>query len=467
MTLDLQRVRDFVAHGTATHEGISVPVIITGKYNLRGTDPVECTVITTGDALPAGFRPPLELRGMTDRGTNIWIPDLEIISGRPDPVQWTGVAKLYIEGDLEEFDASEGQIICRAFLPPSPVADRRSYWEYGRDGTVTLRYEEERQGLTWESPVGKATLLDGFDVESDKVGPDDATVHIRRLQAEIEIIHGHMTRLDQILSELSQSLDDALWLLSLVGHKRLAWYEAEAVFYPSRDSSQPLRMATARRKQWLGYVTTSEAHDGLYLLVKRRALADARFMELHRAYQTSAFKDVIQRAIMYLLVSYEQGYFESHLGNVYSALETMVDGLGGTGDIAYPLPKGPFDKLAKRLRAVIREEIADEGLQDVTIKKLPELRRRAFVDRLLMLLQQSGVVAASLWPPGIDVEMELRQMIKRRDIFIHQGKTDESPHTAYVYDLERLRILVELWILKMLGYPESEINDLALNRLAH
>lgn len=466
MTLDLQRVREFVAQGTATHEGVSIPVTITGRYNLRGTDPARCSVITMGDALPAGFRAPFELRGKTDRGTSIWIPDFEITGGRPNPVQWTGVAESYIEGDLEEFDASEGQIICRAFLPPSAIAGWRSHWEYGQDGTVSLRYEEERQGIAWESPLGKVTLIDNFDLESDRLGIDDATIHIRRLQAEVEVTHGEMMRLDQILSGLDQSLEDALWLLSLAGHKRLAWYEAEAVFYPNRDSDQPIRVATARRNQWLGYTTTSDAHDGIYLPVKRRVLANACFADLHRAYQASAFKDVIQRAIMYLLVSYEQGYFESHLANVYSALETMVDGIGGTGDIANPLRKGAFDKLAKRLREVIREEITDKEIQDAIIKKLPELRRRAFVDRLAILLQQSGVVAAGLWPAGTDVKTELQLMIKRRDIFIHQGKADASPHTAYVYDLERLRILVELWILKLLGYPDSEINELALRRIA-
>ncbi len=44
---------------------------------------------------------------------------------------------------------------------------------------------------------------------------------------------------------------------------------------------------------------------------------------------------MIYQAILYLLQSYEDNYLELRLANIYSALETLVDGLSKENDIMY------------------------------------------------------------------------------------------------------------------------------------
>jgi len=68
-----------------------------------------------------------------------------------------------------------------------------------------------------------------------------------------------------------------------------------------------------------------------------------------------------------------------------------------------------------------------------------------------------------LWPAGTDVKSKLRNVIDRRNAYIHEGKFDDIE--LYLYDFARLRNLVELWILKLLGCPDETINLIALENV--
>jgi len=128
----------------------------------------------------------------------------------------------------------------------------------------------------------------------------------------------------------------------------------------------------------------------------------------------------------------------------------------------YILGRSPFDRLARKLRDVICEEIEEENVALAVAKKLPELRRRSYADRLIMLFDEHGLDLTKLWPPGADIPSEVQAIVKRRGIYIHQGKIDD--YDPYIFDLHRFQYLIELWILKFLGCPDTAINYLAVNR---
>jgi len=403
----------------------------------------------------------LQLAGRTEHGKDVWIPRFLVSSTTHagGQVSWKGTAELFVEGDLEEFDASGGTIICSAFIPPTPLALPRGGYTPSYDGTVA--YEgEERKGIRWNTALGEAELIDGYDYSYEKAGLDEALIRVRRCQVVVKIESSVTVSLKSVSSDLENALDEPLWLLSLLSRKRMAWYEAQIIFLPPEDSpDKSLHQTTVRRKQWLGYESERQKDiSWTDLLAERKALVDGLFQQICTNYTTSPFKEVIRRSIPYILAAHEIGYIETRLGILYSALEGLVNGL----DRGYILDRSPFDRLAKKLRSVIREEIEEKDVAQAIIKKVPELKRRSYADRLLMLFDEYALDLTKLWPPGADIPSEIQALIKRRDVYIHHGKIDD--YGPYIFDLHRIQNLAELWILKLLGYPDTAINYLAVNR---
>ncbi|MCP4372222.1 MAG: hypothetical protein GY797_29500 [Deltaproteobacteria bacterium] len=164
-----------------------------------------------------------------------------------------------------------------------------------------------------------------------------------------------------------------------------------------------------------------------------------------------------------LLVSHERAYLENQYVSAFTALECLVFGLSKGNQVNDILGANRFKKLSKKLRQLIRDEIQDETVAEDVIKKLPELKRRAFFDRLLILVQNYDLDLRKLWPPETDVEVELKRAIGRRNNFFHQGKVDD--YDLLIYDLNRLQNLVELLILRILDCPVDILNQSALGHL--
>jgi len=76
------------------------------------------------------------------------------------------------------------------------------------------------------------------------------------------------------------------------------------------------------------------------------------------------------------------------------------------------------------------------------------------------LLEKYKVPVAQLWAPDSNIKEQLHQIIKRRNLYIHQGRIEDFHQ--YYRDYTRLRILVELWILKLLECPDEAINSVAI-----
>ncbi len=471
--MNLQSIRDFVARGDAFRDDVSVPVTIIGSYDSLGYGPVQCTVILdTGQprlALGDLFddQRTTQLRGRTRLGKGIWIPRfrLEGTTFADDQISWKGTAELFVEGvvgDLNEFDASGGEITCLAFIPPTPIALSNVVYGMKGDGTITI-VEGERKPVRWNTPLGTAELTDTYVYHrGKKAGLDPASIRIWRCQITVKSQPLGNVSIRSISSDLQDALDEACWLLSFLSRKRIFWYGAEVYFYPEEDSSQDFRKAIVRREQWIGYEYERQANPSwIDLLVKQQALQEGLFERLYANYEASPYKSTIRRAIPYLLMAHGRSYIEPRIGIIYSALEGLVNGLDEDNQVAYLLGRSKFDRLSKKLRRFIREEIEEQDIAKGVIKKLPELRRRSFMDRLLMLIERYDLDITKLWPAGADIPSELRKLMRRRNIYVHRGKIDD--YDPYLLDLYRILNLVELWILKLLDCPDTALNLRALN----
>ena len=69
----------------------------------------------------------------------------------------------------------------------------------------------------------------------------------------------------------------------------------------------------------------------------------------------------------------------------------------------------------------------------------------------MKLLGKDKVAAERFWPSGADIEQELKDLLNRRNDFIHKGifPSDED----YKNDTYRLQHLLELWVLRLLDCP--------------
>lgn len=405
----------------------------------------------------------VRLRGTTELNEGIWIPEFRIteFTNARDQVSLRGVAEFFIKGDVGEFDASGGTIICAAIIPLTPIALSHASYEPTEDGVITLAQGSERRGIRWSTGLGEAELIDKYHYLHEKIGSDNALVQVQRCQISIAVRPEGTVSLPTILLNLREILDDALWLLSFLGRKRTAWYQGEAVFSPEEYSSGSIRAATARREQWLGFQNDEKAAASSGdVLVRQNLLRDGLFQQLLANYQASQFHDTIRRIIPFLLGAHESGYFEAQYVSAWSALEGLVDDLGEEADVTYLLKRGAFDRLSKKLRDFIRSEVKDGDIAAGVITKLPELRRRSFRERLEILVEEYGLNLARLWPAGSDIVSELRDLVQRRDVFVHRGRMDDLD--LYASDLRHVQRLVELWTLRLLDCPDEATNASAL-----
>ena len=424
MVLDISPIRSLLMPGEMKHQEISIPVTISVTYQLHDSEPVTCKVLALPDNLPSGFVPPYEVLGSLEGSeTQIWIPEFPE-QGRisSTPPQWESVAPFYVEGDLEEFEPSDGYLLCEVFLPPSPIACWPVLWKADSDGRLSPEYPHGHQGITWSLPLGNATLVDRFSSIEGKIDTDDIRVRRHRLQIRLEIQSlPDKISLGRILYELQENLEDSLWLLSFLGMKRLAWHEAKAWYFPKKDSTASIRSAIARRRIWGGRIRSlvDDPWDRNFTLVRTKTLADGLFQKLQDNYRASEFKDAILRTIVNLLMSTEEGYLESHLNSAYSALETLGSGV----------KKLRNTSLTNKVMPLVSEFCLDKYLKEI-------------------------------WPPNTDIRSAINEIRVRRNVFIHGDRIDDW--RLHQLDLRRLQTLCELYILRKLGCPESAIQEEAL-----
>lgn len=458
---------NFVARGKMESDNVSIPVIVHGTYNSYEPTPVSCTISPDGRHKALGHISnfdKVEIKATTNEGQEIRILGLNQISSSYNGSKtiWKGIANLFIKGQLKYFRATGTEIHCSMYIPYTPLARAEVSYTPSYDGTITLDKKSKRDGIKWKTSWGQVELIDNYEYVEDKIGIDKATIRIRKCQAHLIIKPKGRFSLEKLIKELPDSFDETFWLISFLSRKRIVWYGVDIVALPNKENPT-YRQAAAYRQSWLGFHQDQDREQSwIDMVLKLEDLRNGLFEELIKNYQLSQYKTTIRRTIPFLLMSYEQGYFESHIANIYAALETIVAGLSSNSkdDTSDSLSPKDFEQLTRKIKAVIKEEIDDEKIRDRIIGKLGDLNRRPILDRLMALLHKHKVPLEKIWPSTTDIKAELGKIIRRRNLYIHQGRIDDfgQYHDDYSY----LRILIELWILKLLECPEESINDVAL-----
>lgn len=396
--------------------------------------------------------------GITEMGEPIWIRGISIkqITGFN---HLEGSANVFLKGDFEVKAKLTETIFVHAITSSSPLIIPEWNYILSYDGTIERRgNDKERKGIYWENSQGKANLIDNYEYVSGGEDNKDVSIRIRTNSLFLTIIPEEEMEIKELLIQLPTILYEDLRLLSFIGRKRIICSEASVRVQSENNTSH----AFARYKTWGGFYNLPADQGIMRSLLKPNALHEGVFKNLIENYRKSEYKAVIDRTIPYLITSYEDGYLETHLINAYAALESMVDGIGSTLNQEYLTGNNQFKKFSKIIEERIRVEIEDPEIAEGIIKKIPELRRRIFLDRLLNLITNQGVNTNLIWPPNTDEAKEFQNLIKRRNLLIHQGILE--PGNSCLYDLNRVQKLVELWILKLLDCPVDAINEFGLWR---
>lgn len=331
------------------------------------------------------------------------------------------------------------------------------------DGTIKRYDIDQRKGIQWHTPLGEAELLDNYEyLEAEEInGLDVALARVQRCQITMKMPTCGIVSLKTVLVDLNNVLEEPLLLLSFLSRKSIGWYEATA--HPFFEVNTPMEVniplvseprATARFYQFTEHNNETDAYLTSILPIHRETLAEGLFQQLLDAYMSSPLKDTIRRTIQYLLISYERGYIEARLGIIYAALESLVDGLSKYHELTQLMTDSAFNKLSRILRQIIRRVVSEKKTAEGIIKKLGELKRPAIKDRLQQLLQIYGLDKIKLKQSRTDVSSELENILRRRNTYIHTGEMNIVQHSL---DLYLLQELIELWVLKLLGCPNSAI----------
>jgi len=366
---------------------------------------------------------------------------------------------------MSHFNASKGKAVCVISLTPTPLAllTEVNYLSRKWDGTIVRRGKElkRRKGIRWKTKLGQAELIDNYDYVDEKVGFDSASIQIQKCQITIKVeSRRRNANLKEFIIELENILDEPLLLLSFFSRQTISWYEAKAVFISKDYSTETHRDATARRHQNLLFNSETDIKTSrLYVPVEPQTLSEGLFQTILDTYIQSPLKDTIRQAIQYLLVSYESGYFEAHLGLIYAALESLVDGLSKHNQMIYLMGSSRFDRLSKILEQAIQKEVPDNEIAKSIIGKLPELRRPPIRERLLKLLEIYKLDKIRM---SSDINTALQDVLTRRNTYIHTGLVDYNKHFD---DFLFLKELIELWILTLLDCPDAAINAPAFRKI--
>ncbi len=477
--MDIQTLREFIAHGNISRDSVSIPVTIVGKYPSHGLGNVQCKIVLGTPDLPSDFgdpfdyQKPIQLEGKTEGGYDIWSPDIRLTNISRGIVQESlaenylsmeGITTLFIEGKLGDFDASKGKTVCVISLTPTPLALlTEGYYLRNWDGTIVRRGKKlkRRKGIRWKTKLGQAELIDNYDYIDEKVGFDSASIQVQKCQITIKIeSRRRNANLKAFIIELENILDEPLLLLSLLSRQTISWYEAKATFVSKDYSKEAHGEATARRHQNLLFDSEIDIKASRFNVpIQPQILSEGLFQTILDAYTRSPLKNTIRQAIQYLLVSYERGYFEAHLGLIYAALESLVDGLSKHNQMTYLMGNSRFDRLSKILEQVIQREVSDYEIAKSVIGKLPELRRPPIRERLIKLLEIYKLDKIRM---SSDINTALQDVLTRRNAYIHTGLVDYDKHFD---DFLFLKELIELWILTLLDCPDAAINASAFRKI--
>lgn len=455
---------EFNAVGSLSFSGSKVPVSFTGRYSKTENKKISIEIYPkkryqSNSIFNWIMQFPAELEGKTRLGERIWIPQVSILSRAVGNFSLSGSSQQIVFGDLNKI---RGRTRFKAFVPSTSLLTPNLSVAYYLDGRIAPLPNEkfEADSIEWDSVIGKARFTQEFEFYDGKYGVPSSLIRLQNSVLIIDVSGIKKADVKSYYRSIAKETANILNLLSIFSLKRLGWYQTE-LLVKSRGAYQT--KAHSYGFDWMGFEpenARNSPHVFLPILpikLKRNSL----FSSLYHNYSQSEFKEIIKRAINYLLSTYEYGYRESHYSSAYSALETIVNGTADENTL-YILTKPDFKKLKGALTYLIETETSTSEVADDIKKKLQELRRRSFADKVLLIAKTHNIDLSKIWKEPGDIEKQIREVFRRRNALIHNGLiTNNSQHQL---DFFRIRKLALLLILKLLGCPTEAINGHWINQ---
>ena len=464
----MSTIHNLIVQGQLKNDDKEISVTLHYSLSDDSSSSINCTIIPD-PKVAFKIDNSTTFRGTSSDGEEIWASEFNQISSthtyKNSQTTWQCIAGIFIKGNLESLEFSDKKIICSFTIPSTPLALNNKHYTLSSDGTITINSNVKLQKeIEWNTPFGKAILKDNYTYE-DSAERSKTLIRTRRYQIAFDVKKKGVFSLNTFLLEVDEYLKDIVWLVSFLSKKRINWYKAKAIVIPTKEGDE-FKSIIAYKQNWLGYEQDREREKQWFeLLVSEKSLRDGLFQDLVIGYEASPYRVIIQQTLPFVITSYEQGYFEAHLANIYTALETLIAGLSpeDDSDVGLLLSNQEYKKLTKKIRQLLLENIQNKDIIHSVFNKLPELKRRPILEKLLTLLDRHRVPVEMLFTAEQDSAKELKEILQRRNEFIHRGKFDDIE--KYFHDLALLRNLVELWILKLLNCPDEAINKRSLRGL--
>lgn len=116
------------------------------------------------------------------------------------------------------------------------------------------------------------------------------------------------------------------------------------------------------------------------------------------------------------------GYYdEIRLISAMTALENLVDELG-SDDAAFLAKGRAWDRFASAVRALIKEHDMPEAMRN----KVAELKRRSFIEKLDLLLEQLDVARHDIAPEAVTAMIGARNTVVHTGVYFDPGKADQA-----------------------------------------
>jgi hypothetical protein len=275
------------------------------------------------------------------------------------------------------------------------------------------------------------------------------TVQRAAVTGTLQIPAGHDLRTTN--EAVREEVENICTILSLCYRQPVSYYEIDYFTDPETTPDEDTARAYLRRRR-----NTPETKIRQEELIHQQGMTRGGLNRLLQAYNGSARKKELSRAIRFLAASYKMATLESSYFLAYSALD-LVAGIAKDDNI-YLLGSSKWKKVNGLLRDDLAEVAKAEGLTKKVVEqmkeKLPELRRTSGDRRITEACRALRVKTDDLWPAE-GFKDGLKKATRMRNELFHSALMG-SPEELYEH-LVRVRTLVERLLLKILKWPPRRV----------
>lgn len=404
---------------------------------------------------------PATIEGTTEIGEDIYITDFYPNNSKSHyssrKIELIGEIGVFIKGVSLNKPIKIGQKInLNLYLPFSAINSSATSIEAGLS---QIKIEEaEKVYMTWKDGDYNYTFYNQYKVEkSDEKEFITRAIKIQhKATLAISIFITKKLNYKEHLLEAILKVEKTFPLLGILGKRRLTWFEGTSVYIDKNvneaDLIKPYSLLSTKSDYELSW---------LEIPVTKQWLKKGLFSKLLKNLDLHPKNAAIIQAIEYLLSSYEEGYLFSQLTAAYTAFETLVTELGELQNIGSTMNDNEYNQLEKQIKLSIKSQFQDKNKRSDIYTKISELKRKTIKAKFFTLFNEKEIPLTRFMFKHTDWKNNMGALIDRRNELIHAGKINSD----HIIDLNRLQLLLQLWILKLLNCPNEAINEHISNPL--